>query len=51
VVRACVRRGDFYVNCAGDAHFVWSDEPVTVQLTGLGPWAIHLLHEGGVAKY
>ena len=33
--------GDFYVNRAGAAHFVWSDEPVTVQLTGLGPWAIH----------
>lgn len=33
--------GDFYVNRAGAAHFVWSDEPVTVQLTGIGPWAIH----------
>lgn len=33
--------GDFYVNRAGAVHFVWSDEPVTLQLTGIGPWAIH----------
>lgn len=33
--------GDFYVNRAGAIHFVWSDEPVTLQLTGIGPWAIH----------
>ena len=33
--------GDFYVNRAGAPHFVWSDEPVTIQLTGIGPWAIH----------
>lgn len=33
--------GDFYINRAGAVHFVWSDEPVTVQLTGIGPWAIH----------
>ncbi len=35
--------GDYYVNRAGAAHFVWSDEPVTLQLTGIGPWAIHPL--------
>ena len=35
--------GDFYVNRAGAHHFVWSDEPVTVQLTGIGPWAINPL--------
>jgi hypothetical protein len=35
--------GDFYVNRAGAAHFVWSDEPMTVQLTGIGPWEIHPL--------
>jgi len=35
--------GDFYVNRAGAPHFVWSDEPMTVQLTGIGPWAIHPL--------
>jgi len=33
--------GDFYVNRAGAHHFVWSDEPTTIQLTGIGPWAIH----------
>ena len=33
--------GDFYVNRAGAPHFVWSDEPTTVQLTGIGPWEIH----------
>jgi hypothetical protein len=32
--------GDYYVNRAGAHHFVWSDEPVTLQLTGIGPWAI-----------
>ena len=32
--------GDYYVNRAGAHHFVWSDEPATVQLTGIGPWAI-----------
>ena len=35
--------GDFYVNRAGAAHFVWSNEPTTVQLTGIGPWEIHPL--------
>jgi hypothetical protein len=42
--------GDFYVNRAGAAHFVWSDEPMTVQLTGIGPWEIHPLHEAEAAK-
>lgn len=37
--------GDFYVNRAGAVHFVWSDEPVTLQLTGIGPWAIHPVAE------
>jgi quercetin dioxygenase-like cupin family protein len=32
--------GDYYVNRAGAVHFVWSDEPMTIQLTGIGPWAI-----------
>jgi len=35
------KAGDFYVNRAGAHHFVWSDEPMTVQLTGIGPWEIH----------
>lgn len=33
--------GDYYVNRAGAHHFVWSDEPVMIRLTGIGPWAIH----------
>ena len=37
--------GDYYINRAGAHHFVWSDEPVTVQLTGIGPWAIHPVAE------
>jgi quercetin dioxygenase-like cupin family protein len=41
--------GDFYVNRAGAVHFVWSDEPVTLQLTGIGPWAIHPVVEAAAA--
>lgn len=41
--------GDYYVNRAGAPHFVWSDEPMTVQLTGIGPWAIHPLDKGKAA--
>jgi quercetin dioxygenase-like cupin family protein len=37
--------GDYYVNRAGAHHFVWSDEPMTVQLTGIGPWAIRPVEE------
>lgn len=33
--------GDYYINRAGAHHFVWSDEPTIIQLTGIGPWAIH----------
>lgn len=41
--------GDFYVNRAGAPHFVWSDEAMTVQLTGIGPWAIHPVAEAKTA--
>lgn len=37
--------GDYYVNRAGAHHFVWSDEPVTLQLTGIGPWMIQPVHQ------
>jgi len=37
--------GDYYVNRAGAVHYVWSDEPVTLQLTGIGPWAIQPVAE------
>jgi quercetin dioxygenase-like cupin family protein len=43
--------GDFYVNRAGAVHFVWSDEPVTLQLTGIGPWAIHPLVEAAAPTH
>jgi hypothetical protein len=33
--------GDYYVNAADSAHFVWADEPVEIQITGLGPWEVH----------
>jgi quercetin dioxygenase-like cupin family protein len=39
--------GDYYVNRAGAHHFVWSDEPVVLQLTGIGPWAIQPLEGQG----
>ena len=42
--------GDYYLNRAGAHHFVWSDEPMTVQLTGIGPWAIHPVGEEKTAS-
>lgn len=33
--------GDYYVNAPGAVHFVWADEPVEIQITGLGPWEVH----------
>ena len=42
--------GDFYVNRAGAVHFVWSDEPVILQLTGIGPWGIHPVSEEKAAE-
>ena len=35
--------GDYYVNAPESAHFVWADEPVEIQITGIGPWEIHPL--------
>ena len=35
--------GDYYVNAPGALHFVWTDEPVEIQITGLGPWEVHPL--------
>ena len=29
--------GDFYINPANAAHFVWADEPILLQITGMGP--------------
>ena len=33
--------GDYYVNAPGAVHYVWADEPVEIQITGLGPWEVH----------
>ena len=33
--------GDYYVNAPGAVHFVWTDDPVEIQITGLGPWEVH----------
>jgi hypothetical protein len=35
--------GDYYVNAPGAVHFVWVDEPVEIQITGIGPWEVHPL--------
>jgi hypothetical protein len=35
--------GDYYVNAPGAVHFVWTDGPVEIQITGLGPWEVHAL--------
>jgi hypothetical protein len=32
--------GDYYVNAPGAVHFVWADEPVEIQITGMGPWEV-----------
>lgn len=33
--------GDYYVNPPGAVHYVWSDDPVEIQITGMGPWEVH----------
>jgi len=33
--------GDYYVNAPGAVHYVWADEPVEIQITGIGPWEVH----------
>lgn len=33
--------GDYYVNAPETVHFVWADEPVEIQITGIGPWEVH----------
>ncbi|MCO4747322.1 MAG: cupin domain-containing protein [Proteobacteria bacterium] len=38
--------GDYYVNRAGAHHFVWSDEPMLLQITGIGPWKIEPVQTG-----
>ena len=35
--------GDYYVNPANSRHFVWFTEAATLQITGMGPWELHLV--------
>jgi hypothetical protein len=35
--------GDYYVNARDAVHSVWADEPSEIQITGIGPWEVHLL--------
>lgn len=39
--------GDYYVNAPGAVHHVWADEPVEIQITGMGPWEVHPLEPAG----
>lgn len=34
------KAGDYYVNKPGALHYVFADEPVTIQITGIGPWVV-----------
>lgn len=36
--------GSFYVNPTPLPHYVWSDGGAVIQITGLGPWEVKLLH-------
>ena len=33
--------GDYYVNAKGAHHFVLTDGPAELQITGIGPWKVH----------
>jgi hypothetical protein len=35
--------GDYYVNAKDAHHFVLGDDPVTLQITGVGPWQVNFL--------
>jgi quercetin dioxygenase-like cupin family protein len=35
--------GDYYVNARDAVHSVWADEPSEIQITGIGPWEVHLV--------
>lgn len=36
--------GSFYLNPPQSHHYVWIVEDSELQLTGIGPWELHLLH-------
>lgn len=33
--------GDYYVNPPDAIHYVWTEGPVEIQITGMGPWEVH----------
>lgn len=35
--------GSYYINPPGLAHYLWTDEEVILQLTGIGPWRLEYL--------
>ena len=35
--------GDYYVNAKGAHHYVLTDGPAVLQITGIGPWEAHFL--------
>jgi quercetin dioxygenase-like cupin family protein len=37
--------GSFYLNPARSHHYVWVAEPTEMQLTGMGPWELHMLEQ------
>ena len=37
--------GDYYVNAKGANHFVLTEGPAVLQITGIGPWKVHFLKE------
>jgi uncharacterized RmlC-like cupin family protein len=42
--------GSFYLNPALSHHYVWIVEDTEMQLTGTGPWELHLLEPGESAR-
>jgi uncharacterized RmlC-like cupin family protein len=42
--------GSFYLNPARSHHYVWIVEDTEMQLTGTGPWELHLLEPGESAR-
>lgn len=34
-------RGGYYVNPPFLHHYVWTDEPAEIQITGIGPWVVN----------
>jgi quercetin dioxygenase-like cupin family protein len=35
--------GDYYINARDAVHSVWADESTELQITGIGPWAVHFV--------